>query len=198
MTTDTKLDGRVLTREQIEARIALLEGDHVMLDNPFTRAELLATYRLALRGIESGAVRQVAGDTATAVASTAAQGQTKGPEAAPFSDLRDPEAVRHSVSFETWLSYQPWIAEGGAKLYSADTVRAAWNAGATALPPLRSTEQEWVMAPREPTEAMVEAAFVGFTWPQDFGARYQKKDYDEAKRIYRAMLAAAPSANAGK
>lgn len=39
-----------MTREQIQARIALLEGDHVMIDNPFTRAELLSVYRLALEG----------------------------------------------------------------------------------------------------------------------------------------------------
>lgn len=34
----------------IEQRIALLEGNHIMLDNPFTRVELLAVYRLALVG----------------------------------------------------------------------------------------------------------------------------------------------------
>lgn len=41
-----------LTRETLAARIALLEGDHVMLDNPFTRAELLNVYRFALSRLE--------------------------------------------------------------------------------------------------------------------------------------------------
>jgi ribA/ribD-fused uncharacterized protein len=40
-----------LSREQIEARIALLDGDAIMLDNPFTRAELLAVYRMALTAL---------------------------------------------------------------------------------------------------------------------------------------------------
>lgn len=41
-----------LTRGEIEQRIALLEGDHVMLDNPFTRKELLAVYTVALAAQE--------------------------------------------------------------------------------------------------------------------------------------------------
>lgn len=42
MTADAKL---------LADRIALLEGDHVMLDNPFTRAELLEVYKLAQRSL---------------------------------------------------------------------------------------------------------------------------------------------------
>ena len=33
------------------------------------------------------------------------------------------------VTFEQWLSYQPWVAEGGTQLYTADTVKGAWVAG---------------------------------------------------------------------
>jgi hypothetical protein len=46
-----------LSREQIEARIALLDGDAIMLDNPFTRAELLAVYRMALTALSDDSVR---------------------------------------------------------------------------------------------------------------------------------------------
>lgn len=39
-----------LDRKVLEQRVALLEGNHIMLDNPFTRDELLQAYRLAIVG----------------------------------------------------------------------------------------------------------------------------------------------------
>lgn len=36
-----------MDQKTIAERIALLEGGHIMLDNPFTRAELLEVYRMA-------------------------------------------------------------------------------------------------------------------------------------------------------
>jgi len=34
-----------VTDETLRARVQLLEGEHIMLDNPFSRAELLAVYQ---------------------------------------------------------------------------------------------------------------------------------------------------------
>ena len=56
--------------------------------------------------------------------------QRSGAKAPTFDELR-----RHGVSFDKWLSSQPWHApeHGGGKLFDSDTVRAAWEAGSAAL-----------------------------------------------------------------
>ena len=47
-----------------------------------------------------------------------------------------------------------------------------------------------VLVPREPTEEMIEAAFRGYSWTQDFGDDAQGRAYKEARRIYCSMLEA--------
>ncbi len=55
---------------------------------------------------------------------------------------------------------------------------------------MTAAPEGWQLVPVEPTEAMLNAAIAGQSFPQDFGADWQGKALQHAAKIYRAMLAA--------
>jgi hypothetical protein len=92
-------------------------------------------------------------------------------------------------TFETFLSYQPWCSHGSERLYTADTVKGAWIAGAQSA---QSEARARVLEEGLETAAKLCEQLAGWELIDTKASQHSKAAFAHAARQIRALASGTP------